>query len=86
MMTTQALLEFRDKVNESRALQNEVLSAFTQEGEGVVGVGKKHGYSFTVEEAVELLGSTHSELSDFELELVSGGNTVDCGNSSGLRP
>lgn len=77
-MTMQALEEFRAKVGVDSQLQNEVLVAFAQEGEGIVGVGRKHGYEFTVDEALALLASMNDELNDFELELVAGGNSIDC--------
>ncbi|MFM9967566.1 MAG: Nif11-like leader peptide family RiPP precursor [Burkholderiales bacterium] len=83
-MTMQALEAFRSKVSGDTLLQSEVQKAFAPAGQGVVAVGKKHGYEFSVDEALALLGSTHGELNDFELELVAGGNSIDCNpNSNG---
>ena len=84
-MTSTALIEFREKVNANTELQAEVLTAFMAGGEGIVGVGKKYGYSFTKEEALSLLASGQGELNDFELELVSGGNSPDCSTNTGNR-
>jgi len=84
-MQNQSLLEFRAKLNASPALHEEAMRAFAADGEGLVSLGKKHGYAFTKEEALELLAKG-GELSDFELELVAGGNTIDCGNYGGTKP
>ena len=56
----------------------EVLTAFMAGGEGIVGGGKKYGYTFSTEEALVLLAARQGELSDFELELAAGGNSIDC--------
>ena len=83
-MTMQALEAFRSKISNDTMLQSEVQKAFASEGQEIVTVGKKHGYDFTVDEAEALLESTHGELNDFELELVAGGNSIDCNpNSNG---
>jgi len=85
IMATAELLEFRNKVNASKPLQDEVMQAFARNGEGIVEVGKKHGYSFTAEEALELLQSDQGELSEFELELVAGGGSADCDNNGSTQ-
>ena len=56
--------------------------------DGIATLAKNHGYTITSEEVyahADFLGQD-GELTDFELELISGGSTCrNCGNSSDLR-
>lgn len=86
-MSKQAFGAFREKVNRSPELQQQVLSAVRAvrgEGSGIVALGKAHGCEFTVDEAQQNwteLTAGGGELSDFELEVVAAGSGSVSGDS-----
>jgi len=73
---------FRDAVLEDEDLQDEVMSVVMTAtrngsglGDGIATLGMKHNYFFTPEEVYEhtdILGQG-ADLTDFELEMISGG-------------
>ena len=82
---------FRNAVLENEELQEQVMSIFTAAtaigsglGDGIATLGMKHGYFFTPEEVYEhadILGQG-ADLTDFELEMISGGVGGRRGNGS----
>ncbi len=75
-MSIQAAQAFRQHVNASTVLQEEVARHVvdgTVDFAGVAGLGRRHGFEFTPEDAQAVVSANDSELSEFELELVSGG-------------
>jgi predicted ribosomally synthesized peptide with nif11-like leader len=82
---------FRKAVDENPAIQQEAIEITGQakaiDYSALAELGKRHGYVFTPQDISQYYQETteDDELSDFELEMVAAGNTVDCGNSSGGR-
>ena len=86
-MTTQAFEQFRSQVSTNPALQAAVAACFTSatssDSNGSNGftklaaLGKSHGFDFTEAQARQATAAGTATLSDFELELVSGGNSED---------
>lgn len=81
-MSKEAAVAFRDLVRTRPELENEIRSEYLQHGSvDTTVVARRHGFEFTAAEAdavwndVELGGD---ELSDFELEMVSGGGKYPC--------
>ena len=75
-MSTNSVLEFRSRLNESPELQTELRSKSDGEiyAEDIVDLAKTNGFDFSVEELDQTVSEGQdTELSDFELELVSGG-------------
>lgn len=75
-MSIQAAQEFRQQTNASPALQAEVARHFANgsiDYAALAELGRKHGHNFSTEDAVAVLSAPSDELSDFEMELVSGG-------------
>ena len=72
---------FRTFVNENEAVQEQLKTAASDESFSLVALAAEHGYEFTAEEAQTVWDAAQdSELSDFELEMVSGGG----GHGSGI--
>jgi predicted ribosomally synthesized peptide with nif11-like leader len=70
-MSIHAFNDFRAKVAADRKLQDECRTAIAIGGAEIVKLGANHGFAFTAEEAQAAMDE--SELSDLELELVTGG-------------
>ncbi len=78
---------FRNAVLEDDDLQEQVISIANTAstngsglGDGIVTLAKNHGYTITSEEVyahADFLGQD-GDLTDFELELVSGGESTTC--------
>ena len=65
---------FRDYVSQNEDVQKEIRSALMTESAKVSEIAAKHGFSFTSEEGQEAWDAAQdNELSDFELDMVSGG-------------
>ena len=65
---------FRDYVSQNEDVQKEIRSALMTESAKVSEIAAKHGFTFTSEEGQEAWdGAQDNELSDFELDMVSGG-------------
>ncbi len=75
-MSRQAIEDFRKKINESKDLQEKVSEIDT---DGLLALAKEKGYEIEKPELetyfVEM-GAEKTELTDFELELVSGGTAT----------
>ena len=79
---------FRDAVLEDEDLQEQVISIVNTAtangaglGDGIAILAKTHGYTITSEEVYahqDFLGQD-GDLTDFELEMISGGNAGDSG-------
>ncbi|GAB3433792.1 Nif11-like leader peptide family RiPP precursor [Massilia solisilvae] len=88
-MSIQAAQAFRQQTNTSPALQAEVarhVSNGTIDYAALAELGRKHGHDFTAEDAVTVLSAPSDELSDFEMELVSGGTLIPPQFSKRDRP
>ena len=82
---------FRNAVLEDDALQEQVISIIHTAtangsglGDGIATLAKTHGYTITSEEVYahqDFLGQG-DDLTDFELELISGGQTIGGGGGS----
>ena len=65
---------FRDYVAQNDDVQREIRSALMTESAKVSEIAAKHGFTFTSEEGQEAWDAAQdNELSDFELDMVSGG-------------
>ena len=65
---------FRDYVSQNEDVQKEIRSALMTESAKVSEIAAKHGFTFTPEEGQEAWDAAQdNELSDFELDMVSGG-------------
>ena len=65
---------FRDYVAQNEDVQREIRSALMTESAKVSEIAAKHGFSFTSEEGEQAWETARdNELSDFELDMVSGG-------------
>ena len=65
---------FRDYVSENEDVQKKIRSALMTESAKISEIAAKHGFSFTSEEGEQAWESAQdNELSDFELDMVSGG-------------
>ena len=65
---------FRDFVSQNEDVQKEIRSALRTERARVSEIAAKHGFSFTSEEGEQAWETAReNELSDFELDMVSGG-------------
>ena len=66
---------FRDYVSQNEDVQREIRSALMTESGKVSEIAAKHGFSFTSEEGEQAWEAAQdNELSDFELDMVAGGN------------
>ena len=78
---------FREAVLEDDDLQEQVISIVNTAtangsglGDGIASLAKNHGYTITSEEVyahADFLGQD-GDLTDFELELISGGESTTC--------
>jgi hypothetical protein len=77
---------FIAKIEQDDQLQGLVLDAFENRDSDVnlTEVGHEHGFEFTEEEGYAVWDELQNEeeLSDFALELVSGGLPINCSNGS----
>ena len=65
---------FRDHVSQNEDVQKEIRSALMTESAKVSEIASRHGFTFTSEEGQQAWESAQdNELSDFELDMVSGG-------------
>ena len=65
---------FRDYVSQNEDAQKEIRSALITESAKVSEIAAKHGFSFTSEEGEQAWDAAQeNEISDFELDMVSGG-------------
>ena len=65
---------FRDYVSHNEDVQKEIRSALMTESAKVSEIASRHGFTFTSEEGQQAWESAQdNELSDFELDMVSGG-------------
>ena len=65
---------FRDHVSQTEDVQKEIRSALMTESAKVSEIASRHGFTFTSEEGQQAWESAQdNELSDFELDMVSGG-------------
>ena len=77
-LMNETLTNFRQAVADSTDLQEKVKA-----GADLVALGKESGYEFTQEELEsgwEELQESEEGLTDFELEVVSGGSQRQCGS------
>ena len=73
---------FRDYVSQNEEVQKEIRSALMTESAKVSEIAAKHGFTFTSEEGEQAWESAQdNELSDFELDMVAGGNSGAGGGS-----
>ena len=71
---------FRDYVSQNEDVQKEIRSALMTETAKVSEIASKHGFTFTSEEGQEAWDAAQdNELSDFELDMVSGGKHHNSG-------
>lgn len=78
-MSQQGISTFRQKVAGSPELQQQIRAGVAGENFDIAALGKSHGCEFTADEVSVVLSS--GELSDFELEMVSGGATKAVGST-----
>lgn len=78
-MSIEAVVKFRSQVDESESLQESIRDQIAEGNLNLINIGKDHGFEFTEGELKEV--TDKGELSDFELELVSGGTEIPCGNT-----
>jgi len=81
-MTHEAATEFRAIVNQDPALEQTLRGLLDGDGllklPEVVKLGEQHGFSFSEDDIIAVFANDNDELSDFELEMVSAGNTMSC--------
>ena len=66
---------FRDYVAQNDEVQKEIRSALMTESAKVSEIAAKHGFTFTSDEGQQAWETAQeNELSDFELDMVAGGN------------
>ena len=66
---------FRDYVAQNEGVQKEIRSALMTESAKVSEIAAKHGFTFTSDEGQQAWETAQeNELSDFELDMVAGGN------------
>ena len=70
-MTTQAIGAFRKHVSETQALQQDFASAYEKGPSALAELGRRHGFDFNEAEAQAAMHD--GELSEAQLDLVSGG-------------
>lgn len=81
-MSKQAVLAFRERVAQGADLQ-QAIRGQRDRGQfqlsGIVDLGKREGFDFTIEEVNQVFADPgDNSLSDFELEMVSGGARFSC--------
>lgn len=73
-MSQQSFAAFREAVNANPQIGEACRAALVAGGPAaVVEFGRKHGFAFSADDAKAVMD--HTELSDYELELVAGGGT-----------
>ena len=73
---------FRDCVSQNEDVQKEIRPALMTESAKVSEIAAKHGFTFTSEEGEQAWETAQdNELSDFELDMVAGGNIGAGGGS-----
>jgi predicted ribosomally synthesized peptide with nif11-like leader len=72
-MSKEAVLKFREQVNCDRAIQGEIRNA---ESIDLVAIAQARGFEFSAEDLHAVADENGGELSDFELEMVAGGNII----------
>lgn len=72
-MSNEAILQFRKAVNASDAMKNEIRAFSRGSRDEFVAMGARHGFEFTEAELAGVAESVRNELTDFELEMVTGG-------------
>lgn len=80
-MSIEAVHGFMNKVNQDAALGAIVTRAFASETElDLAALASQHGFTFSREEGLKVWNDIQAtgELSDLQLELVAGGNSIDC--------
>lgn len=70
-MTTRAIEAFRKLVSENQALHKEFADAYTSGASALAALGQRHGFDFSEADAEAAIKD--GELSEAELEKVSGG-------------
>ena len=66
---------FRDYVSQNEDVQKEIRSALMTESAKVSEIAAKHGFTFSSEEGQQAWDAAQdNELSDFELDMVAGGD------------
>lgn len=70
-MTTQAIDAFRKQVSSDQGLRNEFASAYAAGASALAALGRRHGFEFSEAEAAAAMKD--GELSEAQLDLVSGG-------------
>lgn len=86
-MSKEAVRLFIKKVEQDEKLQAIVLDGFESKETttlNLADLGREHGFEFTEEEGLEVWSEFQNkeELSDFALELVSGGAPVNCNSGT----
>jgi predicted ribosomally synthesized peptide with nif11-like leader len=92
-MSLQSLQSFREKVNGNPDLEAAIKGCLTGpsgavDADAVSAIGKRNGFDFSAEDVRGAMsgagiGAMNDELSDFELEVVSAGNPINCSDESG---
>lgn len=85
-MSLQTAQAFREHVSADPALQAAIRQCLSPAGvfdpAAIVAVGQRNGFQFSTADVDAVLTGDDTELSDFELELVSAGIPSDCGSYS----
>lgn len=84
-MSKEAVHLFLEEIEQDEELQ-EIVQNWYENPESdinLVHIGQEHGFEFTEEEGLEVWNEIQDaeELSDFALELISGGTSALCGNT-----
>lgn len=79
-MSMDAAKKFRAHVDANEELQDSIRDQMSEGSLNLINIGKEHGFEFSDAELKEI--TDQGELSDFELELVSGGAHSDSGGLS----
>lgn len=75
-MSIQSAQAFRQQVNANPALQESVSSHFNNgviDYAALADLARSQGFDVSTDDAISVLSTASDELSDFEMELVSGG-------------
>ncbi|MDF1662876.1 MAG: Nif11-like leader peptide family RiPP precursor [Planctomycetota bacterium] len=74
-MSITAAKKIRTHVDENEDLQDSIRNQMSEGSLNLIKIGQEHGFDFSESELKEI--TDQGELSDFELELVSGGAQTD---------
>lgn len=89
-MSKEAVRLFAEKIEQDEDLQDIVREWYDNPNSGInlAEIGLEHGFEFTEEEGYEVWEEIQNgeELSDFTLELISGGLPINCSNGSREMP